>query len=464
MKSSFFDPETRTFPHIQEHAEANLDACQLRAYEKFVKSMGGLCWWQMGEGKTRISLFWFATLQNFYKWSIPSICVVVCRRRAFYDWKQEINKLFPDIEVWEDDIPVHPPTPRPCFLLLSEGMISKLVPVYAKMRTIRAVIIDELWLYANPRSNKSEAIYRFGMGRKCLGLSGSIMNNRDTASVWAQARAVSKHMRLASCLTKFREKYQICSASTGFPSFSPKPGSYKKIMDDLDFCSDVHFPVSSRRLHEQYHEVPATPLQQRYFRELREFYSIEDHSLEFDNAMATAVKAQQISDGFIKTREGHYTYIPTNKFEKLKDELEIILANGHRAVVWCAFRHTVEMLSRNLPFATLQMLGGVDFDAAAWVRRDADVCIATEASGSSVNYFRDTPYSIYYSANYKWKDLAQSKFRTNRKDSAHSTCYYKYLCVEGSLDRHVFDVAMGSGDRETTLLKFGGVRHWLAGK
>lgn len=460
MKLSCFDYGARQYSFIQEHALANLDRDQQRALSKFVTAMGGLCWWKMGEGKSRIALFWFAMLQNHYRWSLPSVCVIVARRRAFYDWKQEIAKIFPDADVWTDDIPVFPPSKGPCFLLLSEGVLAKMVPIYARFRIIRAVIFDELWLYANPKSTKSKAAYHFGMGRKNLGLGGTIMKARDTAEVWGQARCVSKHMPLASSLTGFRSKYQITSTTSKFPSFSAKPGSYAEIMRTLEFCTDVHFPKSRMQIREQYHKVPATPQQASYFQELRDYFSIEEHRLEFNSSLATAVKAQQVSDGFVKTGEDEYVNFPTNKFEKLKDELEVIIANGDRAVVWCAFRHTVELLQAQLPFATLQMVGGIDFDVAAWERGDALVCIATEASGSSVNHFRDTPYAIYYSLNYKWKDLAQSRMRHDRKDSKHTTCYYKYLGVEDSLDDHVYRVALGSGEREQRLLMQGEILRW----
>jgi len=459
-KLSSFDPESRTYPFLSDWTRKNLDDKQLRAVNKFVMAMGGLCWWLMGTGKTRISLFWFAMLQNKFRWSVPSVCVVVCRRRAYYDWTEEIERMFPGTDVWLDDIPTHPPSKGPCFLLLSEGMIARKVKEYAAMRTIRCVIYDEGWLYANPRSAKSEAVYRFGMGRKTLLLSGTVMKAKDTAEVWAQARAVSKHMRLASSLTAFRTEFQICETYGGFPSFSPKPKSYAKIMQRLEDCADTYFPTSGRTITDQFHTVPATPMQVRYFTELQEYFSLAEHGMEFNSALQTTIKAQQISDGFVKTPDGEYVEFPTAKFEKLRDELEAILSAGHRAVVWCAFRHTVAMLTRDLPFATLQMVGGVDFDVAAWTRGDAMVCIATEASGSSVNYFRDTPYAIYYSVNYKWKDMDQSRYRTNRKDSAHTECFYKYLQVEGSLDSHVFDVAMGSGDSELLLVKQAALRKW----
>lgn len=459
-KLSSFDATTRTFPYLEAWKEKCLSARQQRALGIFTKSFGGICWWKMGQGKTRIALFWFATLQNFYKWSLPSICICIVRRRAFYDWRQEIQNMFPGAGIWENDIPIHPPGNNIQFLLLSEGMVTKLVDVYAKYRTARAVILDELWLYANPESAKSKAAYRFGLGRKSLGLSGTIMKARDTAEVFSQARAVSKHRYLAPNLTNFRSQFQICQAQDGYSSFYPKKGSYQQIMDKLSGCSDVYFPKSDLPITEQRHSIPATTEQIKYLRQLKDYFCLDEHGLEFKNAMATTVKAQQIADGFIHLGEGEFVEVSTFKLGKLVEELDTIVASGERVVVWCAFRQTVELICRTIPFATLQMVGGKDFDVATWERGDIKVCVATEASGSSVNYFRHTPYGIYYSVNYKWKDLEQSRYRHNRKDSRHSECFFKYLCVEGSLDDHVLDVAMGSGDRESWLIRKGELAQW----
>lgn len=445
---------------------------QRRAIDKMVTARGGIVWWKVGEGKTRIGLFTFARLQEIYEWSLPSICLVVCRRRAFHDWQSEIRQCFPEFSVYHNVLPVQPPGNHPVFLLVSHGELAitrkrEVNEKFASLQnnlSIRFVILDELWLYANNKSARSKAAKALTKGRIAVGLSGTVMKARDVSEIYNQAMAVRKHGCLAGSLTKFKSMHMRCLQPEGnrnFPITLPKKGAYKRIMADATDFADVHFPKGERLINEQFHTVPATKQQAEYFKELREFYSIDALGLEYNHAIVIGVKAQQIANGWIKDSEGKVFDIPTLKVEKLEDELSDIITAGERAVVWCAFRYDVKMLAARLPFASLQMLGGEDFDIDAWNNGDARVCIATEASGSSVNHLSNTPYAIYYSANYKWLDMQQSRGRTDRgMASRHNECFYKYLQVEGSMDAHVYRAALESGRSERKLI-IEAAKQWL---
>lgn len=455
------------YPLLKKYAARLLFPRQSKAVSKLTRSRGGIVWWKVGEGKTRIALFLFAALQNAYRWTLPSVCLVVCRRSAFLDWSDEIRRCFYQPSIYVDSVPVLPLGRKPIFLLVSAGQMKKdKQGRFAALQDnpmIRFVVLDELWLYANHKSMRSKCARSLTKGRMSVGLSGTIMKARDTAEVWCQARAVQKHGWLAPSLTAFRSMHQGCIQLTGekFPRVYPKKGSYRRIMSDVAGVADIHFPEGDRLITEQFHNIEPTAKQLQYFHELREFYSIDELALEYDHAIVISVKAQQIADGWIKTEDGEFISIQTNKIEKLSDEISDILAAGERVVVWCAFRHSVKMLARKLPFASVQMLAGHPFDVAAWRRGDTRVCIATEASGSSVNHFTDTPYAIYYSANYKWLDMQQSRGRTDRgRASRHRECFYKYLQVAGSMDAHVYRTALASGRDERKLIT-SGVQAWL---
>lgn len=435
---------------------------QQQAVQKLVRSRGGLVWWKVGEGKTRIALMLFASLQNIYEWSLPSVCLVVCRRRAFYDWTGELQQCFGKVSVYRDNIPVHPPGSTPVFLLVSHAELGKRFDELNSNELIRFVILDETWLYANHKAARSIAATALTKDRKSVGLSGTIMKARNVDEVYCQAKAVNKHKYLADSLTKFRTMHQRrFMIDDKFPKIYTKKGAYRKIMSDLRKVSDVHFPDGDRLIHEQFHNIPATKKQTEYFRELKELYSIDELGLEYDHAITISIKAQQIANGWIKTGRGDFLDIASNKAAKLEDEIQDISAGGSRCVVWCAFRYDVEYLADRLKVASLQMLGGSDFDVERWAVGDISVCLATEASGSSVNYFAQTPYAIYYSANYKWLDMQQSRGRTDRGTaSKHSECFYKYLQVEGSLDAHVYRTALAAGVDERKLISQG-VNRWL---
>lgn len=466
------------YPLFRKYAERLLFPQQIRAVDKLTRSRGGIVWWKVGEGKTRIALFLFAALQNAYRWSLPSICLVVCRRSAFTDWTDEIRRCFYQPSIYVDDIPVHPLGRKPVFHLVSAGDMTKGRKRKGKTKVnerfaglqnnslIRFVILDELWMYANNQSARSKCARLLTRNRFSVGLSGTIMKARDTSEVYCQAMAVQRHRFLAPSLTKFRSMHQRCIQMNGcpFPRTYPRKGSYRKIMRDLREVADLHYPEGDRLITEQFHNIEPTAKQLQYFHELKEFYAIDELALEYDHAIVISIKAQQIADGWIQTESGLYRPIPSNKESKLWDEVESIIAAGSSVVIWCAFRHSVKILARNAPFASVQMLAGHPFDVVAWRRGDTRVCIATEASGSSVNHFTDTPYAIYYSANYKWLDMQQSRGRTDRgRASRHNECFYKYLQVAGSMDSHVYRTALASGRDERKLI-VSGVQDWLRTK
>lgn len=453
---------------LQERIDSLTSSDQRRAIDKVVRNRGGGAFWRVGEGKTRIGIFSFAKLQNVYGWQLPSICLVVCRRRAFYDWRTEIQTCFPDANVYEDEVPAHPPGGQPCFLLVSHAEVSKRFATLQNNRWIRFVIFDESWMYANNKSQRSKVARQLTLSRKGCILSGTVMKARDTAEVYSQLMVVHKNRLLAPNITTFRSKYQrhlLQEYGEDGPQvhkFVNQKGAYAQIIQAIEDAIDFHFPtIRNRRIVDQIHRVEATPEQRRLFRELRDYASIESHGMEFNHALEVILKAQQIAGGWFKTPEGRVVSVPTAKRDKLADELEDIISGGDTAVVWCAFRHDVEMLASFLPFATVQMSGGKDFDLDAWRNGNARVCLATEASGSSINHFAQTKYALYYSTNPKWIDMQQSRGRTDRKNSRHPECYYKYFQVEGSMDAHIYRAAMESGADESRLILQAGMKEWL---
>lgn len=438
-----------------------LDTWQIEAAEKLTTSMGGLCWAKVGEGKTRVALYWQQLMSVKMDWQPAMITLVVCRRKAFLDWREEINRCLPNVLVYEDECPVAPP--RASYLLVSDGMFCKLAKSgYLSERRIRCTIYDEGWLYANHKSAKSRAIQFFSVGRRALLLSGTVMKAKNTLEVYSQAMAVYKHKLIAGTPTKFLGEFQTRISLGNFPKYYPKKGAYHKLMQRITPAAVLHFPEGHRRIHDQYHTVEPTTQQLKYFKELKENYALEDHGLVFNNALAIGIKAQQISNGWIQDANGNIQTIPTNKISKLTEEIEAIILDGTKVIVWCAFREDVKQLAKTLPFATVQMVGGTAFDMARWRDPSVSVCLATVGSGSSVNHFAQVPYAIYFSSDYKWLNMQQSRGRTERNNSKHNDCYYKYLQVGSSLDAKIFKAVMDSSSQEDLLIKFGeAVTTWI---
>ncbi len=446
------------------HMSKLLSDKQQEAITLFTESGGGLCWWKVGEGKTRIAIFWFLAMVQKMHWLMPTYCVVVCRRKSFLDWRKEIKLCAPQCDVFENDCPVRPPKGH-AFLLISDGVFASLQKdAWFNQIICNACVLDEGWLYANHKTGRSVAAHSFTDTRHSCLLSGTMMKASDVFELYAQAMATNRHLKVARTPTAFRTEFQVCQRMTGFPSWRAKGGAKLKILSRLRDCSHIYFPEGNRKIVNQYHDIESTPEQVRLFKELKDYYSASGGTfeLELNNALAVIAKAQQISDGWIKDKNGKIHTVTTNKVQKLHDELDSIASSGQKCIVFCAFRYDVTMLAAALPFATVQMVGGTPFNSAKWNRPDIRICLATEASASAVNHFEQVPYAIYFSGNFKWKDMQQSRGRTDRKSSTHSTCYYKYLQVLGSYDSHVYKTAMDSGSDEQALIKMrSSIIDWL---
>lgn len=456
--------QSPSVPIIPLHPE------QTRAHDKIVSNGGrGIVWHDVGQGKTRTALSVLATLQVQYEWEPPFIIPVVCRRKAFHTWQEEIELLDLDYYVyhWNPKAKEHDyDDERPTIWLISESQVDQFwINPY-----VRHVVIDELHLFKNPSTIRSRAAQKLAKSRPVIGLSGSIMTASNVEDLYGQAWAVGIHQQLSKTFTEFRSQYMISLPKEGNspPIKTPKRGAYSQIMTRLEPFVDVYFPEKKdRRIHESIVKVPITDEQAKYIHDLKEHWEIED--MEYSSAAALTVKAQQISNGWVKVDDHRLqqewtSHIETNKIEYLVGLLEEIIATGHKCIVWCAFKYDVKFLADRLPFATLQQSSETELDLEAWRSGKYPVVLATEGSGSAHNDFAQVPYGIYYSQTWKWLDLQQSQGRHDRKSSQHSDCYYYYLHTQGTLDKLVYDTVKYASSQEKSIINLGEIAQWVKEK
>lgn len=446
---------------------------QQKAHDDLVKSRGGLLFWKVGTGKTRVGLEVFATLQQVYKWPNPCICLFVCKPKCFYDIRQETVKIGFDCVVLENDYDEIPEKVwsemllRPTILLVSHAMLEKRLAYFDSNKFIKMVIFDDGYLFKNPKAGKTKAANKLTISRRALLMSGSVMTQQDLTDIWGQAYAVNQHRRLAKSLTNFNSEYFNMKmidreGSRQFPMWSPKKGSYERIVTNLGEAASFYFPKNSdRKIHHQIIEVEASDEQTKMFEELREWFSLKTDGIQLDYALQVSNKLQQISNGWIETGTRNIRLLQNNKLAKLAELVDTILAGSERCIIWCAFREDVKVVAAHLKVATLQMSGDTKFDLEAWQSGKFSVVIATEASGVGFNHFEQVPYAIYFSMGWKWLDLQQSRGRNDRTASLHEEVFYYYLQTRGGLDKKIYNCASQSEQRELTLIKLGEVREWL---
>lgn len=451
---------------------------QKSAVKKLRRNKGGAVWFKVGEGKTRIAYRWFATIAK--RCESNPVFVVVCRRKAFYDWQQEAVKLGLRWRVCDFEIFSGKLTGRPLVLLVSHGMLHKLrdsIRDYASC--IQAVAYDEGFLYKTAQSQHTKAANKLSrdVGRACI-LSGSIMTARNLEDVYGQFYAINMHEQanLGHCLTTFRSKFMfdlhIDPNKPWLVKRINQAGAAKQVGRLVRPFASIYLPDSRRVIRNIPVSVGATRDQLDAFDMLKRewWYRLKDGTfIELKNKPSLLIKCQQVSDGFIQMgKTGPCIQFESEKLQYLAEKICELAASGERCIVWCAFNKTVDIilqwLQKHLPTIAKNVYGFTGtrrFDHAGW-QRNGLVCVATEDCGSSVNHFAQVKYAIYYSMSFKWLSLQQSQGRTDRKDSRHPVCYYYYLYTKEGLDKYVHDTVLKSAKAEKDLIDYTQVDLWLA--
>lgn len=453
--------------------EIEFDKEQRIAYEKFVKQKGGILWMTVGEGKTRPAL---AAAYDLIKESGHTVILACVRRAAFYDWELEVATLQLPLKVREmENYGFNTIFTEPTLLLMSEGkafhdLTQDLVRDLHIHKQLGVLILDEGWLYKNPTAQKHKAMRRWGELHPTILLSGSIMTARDITDIYGQVAVAGRGRKLAKNLTDFRTQYLTSIASPtagGYGGWYPKPGAYKAIMEKIEPFTHIYMPDVARVPTKiVILKVKPTKPQLDLLKELKETAAIEG-LFELTQMSNIITKAQQISNGWLLGKDGFVYELESSKIQRLVALVEDIMLTEYRCVIWCAFRQDIKrlmpfMLKLSKKVATMQ--SKKPFDIELWKDKDCRICLATEASGSSVNHFAQVPYGIYFSQDTKWHSLQQSAGRHTRRSSQHSVAYNIFLHTEKFLDAQVYYTVRTSQQSERSFIRQMDVMAWLKGE
>lgn len=448
-----------------------LDKNQVRALHVLRHNDGGAVWHRVGEGKTRIAYVWFATIANVHQSesAMQPIFIVVCRRAAFGDWQEEARKLGLDWTVVDYEKFLGNKRRVPRVFLVSHGMLHKLrADISALGAGVCAVVYDEGYLFKTVSTQHCKAANHISLSvPKTAILSGSIMTARNLEDVYGQLYAINRQDVLARTLTEFRTRYMFRLQIGGDFNFKfvNRRGAAETISERISRIASIYFPPSKRQIRYIRRTVEATNQQIKYFSRLKREYYLEEggRKLDIKSAPSLIVKCQQISDGFLTFSEGEKLPVNSGKMDYLMGLLGELLDAGERVIVWCAFRHTVALVLQRLQKQKIHsygLTGGSKFNIEGW-RKNGQVAVATVDCGSSINYFGQCAYAIYYSMSWKWLSLQQSRGRTDRHDSQHKTCFYYHLYTASSLDSFVHRTALSSARQEKELIDLTEVKQWL---
>lgn len=446
---------------------------QQAAFHKLKKVNGGIVWADLGEGKSRVALRLFAhkvaTLQQK-----RHVLLIVCRRKSFYDWKNEIKKCGYSnwkVTVYNPDYTFVRYSGVSCFLVSADILHN-----FGQLLTqfdFDQIIFDELYLFSNVKAARTKAAIRLTeIFKMVVGISATIMPAKDNATIWGQASVIGISHLLARNLTDFRRRFQNCQliqmGARKIPVTKNKAGSEGEIHKALADHTYLHFPKpTDRKLIEKFNEVPQTSEQKKLIKQLKEEYYVklsEGNELDIKVATSLMAKIQQISNGYIKDNRGNTHFIRSAKYDALEQSVTEALAANEQVLIWCAFRSDLEYLADRLPVATLQLKGGSEFDLNSWQSGLVNVVLATEGSGASLNHFSKVRYAKYFSMSPRWLDLQQSKGRTYSRNTGFKVCHYEFFFTADTFDRHIYDTANKSGATEQDFIKSGILKSWLKQK
>jgi hypothetical protein len=379
----------------------------------------GIAWWKIGEGKTRLALYW----ASFHCPAPKDKTLVVCSPNAIRQWQDEakltdVNNL----------------------LFFSYGLLSR--RRFTRFNPdIRCVIIDELWLYKNPKSIRTNNAARLVASLPALGLSGSLVTQGNIEDIYGQAKAVGLDKALASNLTEFRSQYMVCYSAFGGLQYSTKKHALPTIQQRLAPWVSIYFPPPEIKQKLLKQTVEPTDQQKRLLTDVNQewFTILENGELEIKNAAVLIAKCQQISDGAVLDNEGNVSCCESNKLKRTLELCTELIDAEQRVVIWCAFKATVDLLADRFGKTATCLASHRKFDVEGWKNRKYQVCICTVGSGASINDFKDIQYCIVYSAPFIYRAVEQAFGRTTRKDSPHLIAYYYMMQTADTLDEYVYN-------------------------
>lgn len=426
-------------PHLDDHQKRTM-----------IRMLDGdapntfILWHKMGTGKTRLALWAF-------EYSGFRDLIVVCRRVSFQDWIDEMEKNGLRYLVFTNN---YLPTSivnwginaKRRMLLISAGDL-KNIPI--KLPGSKMLVVDELYLFSNPSAKRSQQLQKLSpFCSVCIGLSGTIMPAQDNISIFGQCMALGIHRILAQTKTEFRSKFQTMTNERFGKEYLNKPDSKHKLLQILSPYVDVYFP-ESRPTTTQIVKVKPHPQQKKAIKELKETYSHE--GIDYKYALQVLLVASGISNGWYVDEDKNLQYLESTKIDRLLMLLEELHSAGEKAVIWCAYHNDLERIAEALPqkYEIQCFTAKHKFHPlASW-----DFCLATEAMGASVNYFKDVKYAIYFSINFKLLDLEQSMGRHERKNSQHDGSHYFFLQTEGTPDVRAYYLVTQSKKSEQEIIK-----------
>jgi SNF2 family DNA or RNA helicase len=434
---------------------------QEQATERFVNEPYGALFCEMGTGKTKIILDVF---QNAKK---PVSVLVIAPNGLHHNWaKNEIPKHADkaDVYCWNG-----PPTSKKkqqeltrfynlesynkYFLINVEALRTKSGFDYANAFLIgshgteRHIVVDESTCIKNPKAQQTKAVMKLAKQAERKWILNGTPITQGPLDLFSQCKFLANDALPYPTMTSFKHAYAVETTMT------MGNRSFRKIVgyQNLDKLTKSLEPFSLRLEKKDCLDLPEktfnqvyvelTPEQERVYKQIKnDCISLLENGDLITTTMALTkiVKLHQILTGFVITDSDLAVDLKNNRIAALEQICEV----AKPVVVFCAYKHNVEQIQKELG-KSLNIVTYTGNDATTnrnqavedFQDGKADVFLATSAAAKGLTLTRASTM-VYYSNNYSLETRLQSQDRIHRIGQDNK-CTYIDLVVPNTIDEAI---------------------------
>jgi SNF2 family DNA or RNA helicase len=320
------------------------------------------------------------------------------------------------------------------------------------------IVFDEAHNLRDYRSNTSKAAKQLGdKARFCVAATGTPFCSAPE-DLFGMYKVLSPAI-FGNKIGEFRQKFcqrvekQISrngKSLTFQQTVGFKQGSeieFRRLVNSISICNKKENCLNLPDKIEENRRVELNSNLKKAYRQLMlGTLSISDSDFSMDSGGVKCLRASQISSGFLYHKENSqriaFEIGTSNKLEELKKILEF--RQERKTVIWCKFKHTIEMLSKEFVHLNpqIQTSGNNNHESRKIFQTDdnckliisqVNICDGYELTASDC--------AVYFEMPYEYHKLKQSQDRIHRKGSEiHKQIMYFYLITRGTIEETILTI------------------------
>ncbi len=427
----------------------------------------------VGTGKTKVMcdmIAWHTAEKG-----LPVL--ILCPLSVVYNWKNELEK---HARIGETSS-VIVGTPKKKQELLDQVISGRKRIAITNYDAIRSmpdlmkmkwsiVVFDELHLLKSPKSDRSKFCVQISKNSfKRFGLTGTMILN-SLLDVYNQMLVIDQGLSFGDNFFEFRARYfedknkHWAGKPNYFPKWELKKNSEEKMKEKMKELVDVRRKEDCLDLPDVVFETRVCELgteqRKRYEDIKKELITIisEQGVSVARTALTRDLRLNQVTSGHLTLDDGKvYSFEPSVKLELLRDEIESLIEQGKKIIVWAVFRHDIEMIGKMLQHHKVDHVV-VYGDTGREERQTAidrfqnsaecKVFLGNPASAGTGITLTASDVAIFYSYNYNLGNYLQALGRNHRKGSEiHKSITYIHLVARDTID----EVIVSSLERKEDL-------------